>query len=97
MNCLECGGDVLTVDSRPQRDQTIRRRKKCVKCGVRFTTFEGRCDEPIAMLARQKKVLVIDDARYNALVKASQVITELAHAARPHKESSEPQSEDSSG
>ena len=42
MRCPWCGhGDDKVVDSRPaERDGAIRRRRECLSCGRRFTTFE---------------------------------------------------------
>ncbi|MBO5773148.1 MAG: transcriptional repressor NrdR [Clostridia bacterium] len=42
MRCLYCGHeDNKVIDSRPTDDgRAIRRRRECVKCGRRFTTFE---------------------------------------------------------
>ncbi len=42
MRCPFCGSDETQVkDSRPTEDSTaIRRRRHCVPCGSRFTTFE---------------------------------------------------------
>ncbi len=42
MRCPFCGSDDTQVkDSRPTEDNTaIRRRRYCVNCGARFTTFE---------------------------------------------------------
>jgi transcriptional repressor NrdR len=42
MRCPYCGGeDTQVKDSRPSEDNTaIRRRRVCVTCGGRFTTFE---------------------------------------------------------
>ncbi len=40
MNCPYCGWEESkVVDSRPKED-TIKRRRECMKCGSRFTTFE---------------------------------------------------------
>ncbi|MCL4458335.1 MAG: transcriptional regulator NrdR [Chloroflexi bacterium] len=40
MQCPYCGhGDSKVVDSR-ELDQAIRRRRECLKCGLRFTTYE---------------------------------------------------------
>lgn len=39
MKCL-CNGDLITTDSRKAPENTIRRRKKCIECGRRFTTYE---------------------------------------------------------
>lgn len=42
--CETCGGDTLVKDSRPGRSiysrPTVRRRRLCLKCGGRITTFE---------------------------------------------------------
>jgi transcriptional regulator NrdR family protein len=35
----DCGGDSRVVDSRPAND-SIRRRRKCLACGRRWTTWE---------------------------------------------------------
>ena len=42
MKCPFCGSDETQVkDSRPTEDNTaIRRRRACISCGMRFTTFE---------------------------------------------------------
>lgn len=45
MNCPVCNCDVLTVvDSRPQPD-SVHRRRKCERCGFRFTTRETIVDK----------------------------------------------------
>jgi transcriptional repressor NrdR len=42
MRCPKCGGqDDKVIDSRSSREgATIRRRRECLKCGHRFTTYE---------------------------------------------------------
>lgn len=42
MKCIYCGCEELKViDSRPSEDgEAIRRRRECVNCGRRFTTYE---------------------------------------------------------
>ena len=42
MKCVYCGyNDSKVIDSRPLDDGTsIRRRRECLKCGRRFTTYE---------------------------------------------------------
>ena len=45
MKCPKCGHDVLAcIETRPS-GETIRRRRKCLKCGHRFSTFEISFDE----------------------------------------------------
>jgi len=42
MRCPKCGGhDDKVIDSRSSREgATIRRRRQCIACGFRFTTYE---------------------------------------------------------
>src|ERR1700752_95314 len=42
MRCPKCGGqEDKVIDSRASREgATIRRRRQCLKCGHRFTTYE---------------------------------------------------------
>ena len=41
MKCIFCGyNDSKVVDSRYLKDTSIRRRRECLNCGKRFTTYE---------------------------------------------------------
>ena len=40
MNCIKCNGSTSVVDSRPQETSAVKRRRKCCKCGHRFSTIE---------------------------------------------------------
>ncbi len=41
MKCIFCGNsDSKVVDSRYLKDTSIRRRRECLRCGKRFTTYE---------------------------------------------------------
>ena len=41
MRCIFCGNiDSKVVDSRYLKDSSIRRRRECLVCGKRFTTYE---------------------------------------------------------
>lgn len=52
MKCPKCGfDDSKVVDSRPA-DEKIRRRRECLKCGFRFTTYE--VIENIQLLVKKK-------------------------------------------
>ena len=52
MNCPFCGHtETRVLDSRPH-DERIRRRRECLGCGKRFTTYEA-VDRPMLMV--QKK------------------------------------------
>lgn len=41
MICGACAGDSRITDSRPE-DTCVRRRRECLSCGVRWTTYEVR-------------------------------------------------------
>ena len=40
MRCIYCNGHTAVVDKRTSMDNVTRRRRKCLKCGTRFTTKE---------------------------------------------------------
>lgn len=52
MRCSACGHlESKVVDSRPSEDGTsIRRRRECLSCGRRFTTYERLGDNPIVVI-----------------------------------------------
>ena len=52
MRCPSCGQtDSKVVDSRPSEDgATIRRRRECLDCGRRFTTYERLGENPLIVL-----------------------------------------------
>lgn len=52
MRCPLCGySESKVVDSRPSEDgATIRRRRECLKCSHRFTTYERLADNPIMVI-----------------------------------------------
>ncbi|MEY8436490.1 transcriptional regulator NrdR [Atopobiaceae bacterium 24-176] len=54
MRCPTCGCDESkVVDSRPsESNEAIRRRRECVKCGTRFTTYERREELPLVVVKR---------------------------------------------
>jgi transcriptional repressor NrdR len=41
VKCPQCGSPSRVVDSRSSKHSGIRRRRKCDKCGYRFTTAEA--------------------------------------------------------
>ncbi len=52
MKCPFCGfGESKVVDSRPA-DKRIRRRRECIKCGARFTTYEVM-EVPLLMVEKR--------------------------------------------
>ncbi len=56
MKCPFCGyGESRVIDSRPtDEDNRIRRRRECMKCLKRFTTYEAIEDLPIVVVKKDK-------------------------------------------
>ena len=53
MKCPYCmGEDSKVVDSRPSNDKSIRRRRECLSCGKRYTTYETIEIMPIMVIKR---------------------------------------------
>ena len=53
MNCPYCGSENLkTLETRDSPDNAVRRRKECIDCGKRFTTYEYV--ETIELMVRKK-------------------------------------------
>ena len=52
MRCPACGNkETKVVDSRPTEDDTsIRRRRKCISCEYRFTTYERVGENPLIVV-----------------------------------------------
>ncbi len=62
MRCPVCGySNSKVVDSRPSEDSTnIRRRRECLECGHRFTTYERLADTPIVIIKSDGSVEAYD-------------------------------------
>ena len=73
MICPKCGGDLMTKDSRPHPGNTIRRRRECYVCGIRFTTFEI----PKSELEKMGAVPVLSAKMRHALRRQKAAIDEL--------------------
>lgn len=54
MRCPKCGcEESKVVDSRPsENNDAIRRRRECIRCGTRFTTYERREEMPIMVVKK---------------------------------------------
>lgn len=54
MRCPKCGcNDDKVIDSRSSREgSTIRRRRECLECGFRFTTYEEIQNENVMVIKR---------------------------------------------
>lgn len=62
MRCPKCGcEESKVVDSRPSEgNDAIRRRRECVKCGYRFTTYERREDMPLLVMKKDGRKETFD-------------------------------------
>lgn len=71
MKCPFCGyEDSKVIDSRPS-DEKIRRRRECLKCQKRFTTFEIVEHSPLIVIKKDKTREEFDREKLlNSLLKA---------------------------
>ena len=62
MRCPACGHpESKVVDSRPSDEfNSIRRRRECLKCGSRFTTYERMGDNPVIVIKSDGTSQVFD-------------------------------------
>lgn len=65
MRCPFCGHDeTKVVDSRTSESQdAIRRRRECLKCAERFTTYERREEMPLMVIKKGGEVEPFDRAK----------------------------------
>ena len=73
MKCLYCGcEDSKVIDSRSADEgRTIRRRRECVRCGKRFTTYETIEDTPVLVVKANGTRQAFDSGKIkNGIVKA---------------------------
>lgn len=73
MKCPFCGGlDSKVVDSRPTEDgERIRRRRECISCGKRFTTFEIVETTPIMVKKKDGAIQAFNrDKLLNGMIKS---------------------------
>ena len=53
MLCPFCRqGETKVIDSRSSQDHAIRRRRECIDCGRRFTTYEKIEDSPVRVIKK---------------------------------------------
>jgi transcriptional repressor NrdR len=93
MRCPKCGSrDDKVIDSRQSRDSSsIRRRRQCLKCGYRFTTYEeiersdlrvvkrDRTHEPFDRHKLVSSIAKAFEKRSVSLVTLEQVVDEIVH------------------
>ncbi len=73
MKCPFCGyEESKVIDSRPADDgERIRRRRECIKCCKRFTTYEIIESVPIIVVKKDKSRQVFDRQKlFNGMIKA---------------------------
>ena len=73
MKCPFCGyEESKVIDSRPTDEgERIRRRRECIKCGKRFTTYEIIESVPIIVVKKDKSREVFDRVKlFNGLLRA---------------------------
>ena len=72
MKCPNCGHtESKVIDSRPTENSSIRRRRECLECGKRFTTYEIIDTIPIFIVKKDGKREIYDRNKLMAgMVKA---------------------------
>ncbi len=87
MKCPFCGfEESKVIDSRPtDENERIRRRRECLQCSKRFTTYETIEDVPIIVIKKDKSREVFDRNKIlkgmlRACEKRSVTVTELEAA-----------------
>lgn len=100
MRCPYCGyKEDKVVDSRANREQTaIRRRRQCLKCGKRFTTYEYVEEVSLMVIKKdgrrepfdRKKVLTgimkACEKRPISLEKMEEIVSQVEHAIQKRSE-----------
>ena len=93
MRCPKCGSrDDKVIDSRQSRDSSsIRRRRQCLKCGYRFTTYEeiersdlrvikrDRTHEPFDRRKLAGSIAKAFEKRSTSLLTLEQLVDEIVH------------------
>ena len=93
MRCPKCGSrDDKVIDSRQSRDSSsIRRRRQCLKCGYRFTTYEeiersdlrvikrDRTHEPFDRRKLAGSIAKAFEKRSTSLLTLEQMVDEVVH------------------
>lgn len=73
MKCMFCGcEDSKVIDSRSADEgRTIRRRRECIQCGKRFTTYETIEDTPVLVVKSSGNRQTYDSQKIkNGIIKA---------------------------
>ena len=73
MKCIYCGhGESKVIDSRATiENNSIRRRRECLNCGKRWTTYETVEDTPILVIKKNGSIQPFDKNKIiNGIIKA---------------------------
>lgn len=86
IKCSECGGESSVKGSRPVQN-TVRRRRKCLSCGLSWTTFEIDRESILKLREAGRLFTALDQERkcmaeLAALVSSFEDMEELAAAGR---------------
>ena len=64
MKCPYCGADdSKVIDSRPTDSNSIRRRRECIECAKRFTTYEAIDTSPVIVIKKDGSREVFDRSK----------------------------------
>ena len=64
MLCPICGGDSKVLDTRTNESvNSIKRRRECMKCGKRFTTYERIEDMPLIVRKKSGRTELFDKSK----------------------------------
>ena len=97
MRCPKCGSrDDKVIDSRQSRDSSsIRRRRECLSCGYRFTTYEeiersdlrvvkrDRTHEPFDRRKLASSIAKAFEKRSTSLVTLEEMVDDVVHQLEP--------------
>src|SRR5437868_9929445 len=98
MRCPKCGSrDDKVIDSRQSRDSSsIRRRRECLKCKYRFTTYEeiersdlrvvksNRTHEPFDRRKLASSIAKAFEKRSTSLLVLEQLVDDIVHEIETH-------------
>ncbi|MDO4280839.1 MAG: transcriptional regulator NrdR [Peptococcaceae bacterium] len=64
MFCPVCGGDSKVLDTRTNEStNSVKRRRECMQCGKRFTTYEKIEDMPLLVLKKSGRTELFDRSK----------------------------------
>lgn len=64
MQCPVCRGDSKVVDTRwMEEENSIRRKRECIKCGKRFVTHEKIEDKPLVVIKKSGRRELFDSSK----------------------------------